>query len=311
MNAFSKRLNIKSNKNKLVTLATCVAGVILLLFQPIFAQVTNPQSEAAGLTGTVPAPPPTQAATISFPVNGQVFTDVPINVTGVCKTDLTVKLFKNDIFSGSDVCVNNSYTITIDLFSGENELVAIVFDDLDQQGPDSNHVFIEYDDDFGTDAAFQRVNITSNFAKRGANPHQQLDWPFIITGGQQPYAIKVDWGDGVEDLSTLELSGDFIVSHIYDESGVYRVIIKVTDGRDQSSFLQVVSIVNGPLGEIIQDEGLEGLAPAGRVIYRWITWPLFLLLTLIFSTFWIGRRYEINRLKKQFAEHKIVFSKDK
>lgn len=289
--------------------AVILGSVFLLASTPVEAQ--NPQSEAAGLTGTVPTEPPTQAATITIPTTGQTFTGVPIDVSGVCPGDLLVKLFKNDIFSGSDQCSNGTYTISTDLFSGTNELVAIVFDSLDQQGPESNRVTVTYNDDFGTDADFQRVQITSNFARRGANPGETLIWPITITGGLAPYALKVDWGDGIEDLSTQELSGDLNISHVYDSSGIYRVVIKVTDGRDQSAFLQVVAIANGPLSSTIGDDGTDGAAPAGRVVYRWITWPLFFLFIALVSTFWIGRRYEVNRLKKQFAAHKIVFTKGK
>jgi len=233
-------------------------------------------------------------------------------VVGVCPDDLLVKLFKNDVFTGSDQCANGNWSITIDLFSGINELVAIVFDDLDQEGPPSNKVTVEYDDDFGTDAEFKKVNLTTNFAKRGSDPNDNLIWPVIITGGISPYAIKVDWGDGLEDLLTRDVAGEFNISHIYEESGVYRVIIKITDSRDQSSFIQLVAIVNGPLGEIIEGgQDITGAASAGRIIEKWITWPLFVLMLLIIVAFWLGRRYEIRNLKQKFAKHQIVFSRDK
>ncbi len=59
-------------------------------------------------------------------------------MSGICPGDLLVKIFKNNVFAGSVQCKNGSYSIVIDLFSGQNELVARVYDALDQPGPDSN-----------------------------------------------------------------------------------------------------------------------------------------------------------------------------
>lgn len=173
-----------------------ISGIIVLLAtvfftSPIFAQSSqNPQSGSAGLTGTVPTDPPTQGATITFPTNGQVFTDSQIDVTGVCPQGLLVKLFKNEVFAGSVICDDGSFTITIDLFSGDNELVARVFDELDQPGPDSNRPLVTFDDSV-PDGALDRVTLTTNFAKRGANPGEKLLWPITVTGGTGPYAISV------------------------------------------------------------------------------------------------------------------------
>lgn len=291
---------------------TILSVIILTLSMSLFwlpianAQVTNPQSGTTGLNGVVPAVPPQNPAVISLPTNGQVFEDVPVTVTGICPEgdDLLIRLFKNDVFAGSDLCDNGSFTILIDLFSGTNELVAIVYDALDQAGPESNRVTIEYDDDFGIEGDENRVTITSNFAKRGTDPGDPLIWPVVISGGLAPYALKIDWGDGIEDLISREVAGEFEIDHIYEEAGVYRIIIKITDARNQSSFLQLVGIVNGPLNEAIVGASDDSAAPAGRIIYRWILWPLFLMLVLILITFWLGRRYETKRMQKLIQQQR-------
>ncbi len=205
----------------------------------------GPKSGSVGLEGTISSPPPSRAATITTPVNGRTFTSTPVTVNGLCPEGVMVKLYSNNIFVGSVRCTNSSYSLQIDLFSGTNDLVARVFDDLDQAGPDSNIVRVTF-----TDAQFSaignRLTLTSNYAKVGANPGQKLSWPIIISGGVGPYAISVDWGDGKPiTLKSLLFAGNFTVEHIYDAAGIYRVVIKVTDSNGVTGFLQLVGVANG------------------------------------------------------------------
>lgn len=270
---------------------------------------TNPQSGSAGLTGTVPRDPPTQGATITFPSSGQVFQDSQIDVTGVCPQGLLVKLFKNEVFAGSTTCDDGSFTITIDLFSGDNELVARVFDELDQPGPDSNRPIVTFDN-ASLDAAVDRVTLTTNFAKRGANPGATLTWPMTITGGTGPYAVSINWGDGNEDLISLEFAGEFIPEHVYDTAGTYRITVRATDANGTTSFLQLVGVANGAVQDVPAATG-EGedsatIAPTSGTSLQFVVWPLYVMLFLIISTFWLGRRYEIKKLKKKLASHQSL-----
>src|SRR5947208_1368384 len=128
---------MKTNKR----LIGVVLGLIAIVAMPrsVFAQSSppqNPQSGSVGLQGQISAPPPSVGATISIPRDGQSFTTLPVTVSGICPKDLLVKLFKNNVFGGSVQCKNGSYSLLIDLFSGQNELVARVYDSLDQAGPD-------------------------------------------------------------------------------------------------------------------------------------------------------------------------------
>lgn len=297
-------------RQKQSILALLVTILVVLLMFPFGgsaqAQVTNPQTGSIGLEGTIPADPPTTGATISFPTNGQVFRDIPIEVTGICPDGLLVKIFKNGIFAGAVPCTNGSFELQIDLFSGQNELIARVFDSLDQPGPDSNIVTVNYDNtppDDGTD----QLIITSNFALRGANAGTILKWPLALAGGVRPYAISVDWGDGETSQLALDLAGNFNIEHTYFEPGVYVVIIKATDSRGKTAFLQVVAVANGPSG---QDNAATGTGTGlTSNISRNVViplWPIYLMFFFIISTFWLGRRYELRRIKNAVRTGKAV-----
>lgn len=261
------------------------------------------ESGSVGIEGTIPANPPTTGATITLPTNGQVFRELPVTVRGLCPDDLLVKLFKNNVFAGSVQCVGGSYSIIIDLFSGQNDLVARVYDALDQAGPDSNTVTVSYADTANIPGV--RVSLTSNYAKRGANPGENLEWPIIMSGGTGPYAISVDWGDAkTPDLISQSFPGTFNIKHIYDSPGVYNIVIKATDKNGGTAFLQLVGVANGPLSQTSAEQN----GGSGTQIRTKILWqPAAISIPLIMSTFWLGKRYELYTLRKRIEQGKRPF----
>lgn len=261
----------------------------------------NPQSGAVGLEGTVPSPPPTQAATIATPGNGASFKSTPITVSGLCKTGLLVKIFSNNIFVGSASCKGGSYSLQVDLFSGRNDLVARVYDTLDQAGPDSNVVSVTFADTqfvaFGT-----HVSLSSIFAQLGADPGKELVWPIILSGGVGPYALSVDWGDGsAPSLQSESFPGNINIKHTYKSAGVYKVIVKATDANGTVAFLQLVGVGNGKVSQsaITGSSSGGGGSNIATTKTNIIWWPMLLLMPLIFSSFWLGRRHELFSIRKQ------------
>jgi hypothetical protein len=303
---------IADMKKMVLTISFIVAALFLVLgAQSASAQSSDPvQSGSAGLTGSISAPPPSQGATISFPTSGSNISEIPIAITGICPDGLLVKVFKNNVFAGSVQCEGGNFSLQTDLFVGVNELVARVFDDLDQPGPDSNIVTVTFQDN--ATGAPARVSLTSNFAKRGANPGQTLTWPIILSGGTGPYAFSVDWGDSKEaDLFTEPFPGTIDLSHQYDEPGVYNIVIKVVDTNGVTAFLQLVGVANGPLsqendaGIDLNEDGSIGFTTTKREI---VWWPATLLVPFIISTFWLGKRYMLRVMKKRIENGEHPFA---
>ena len=293
--------------NKGIILLALFAIAVLGVTTSALAQYTFPttrQSEGnVGLQGAVPANPPTQAATIVSPANGAVFRELPVTVSGWCPTDLLVKVFKNNVFSGSVMCVGNSYSIQIDLFSARNDLVARVYDAFDQAGPDSNTVTITFDDSAARPNIMARVSLTSNYARRGANPGSLLTWPLVISGGEAPYAVSVDWNDATTaDVYTVTTPGEFDIKHQYDAAGVYRLLVKASDKNGAVAYLQLVAIGNGEVAQAVAG-ATESKTTAGKTVIMWQ--PAAIAIPLIVSTFWLGKKYEIIRVKRrlQRGEH--------
>ncbi len=283
-----------------VSAAAVVLGLSLASVPAVLAQqpAPGPSDGAVGVEGRITSPPPTQAATIVSPANGQSFNSIPVTVAGSCPGNSLVKIFSNNIFVGSTTCANGSYSLQISLFSGRNELIAKVFDALDQAGPDSATIVINFSDPqfaaFGT-----QVLLTSQFARRAANYDSTLEWPIILSSGVGPYALSVDWGDGSAlELKSQPFAGVINLRHTYRSPGVYRVIFRVVDANGSSSFLQVIAIANGEGGT---DRSNDKNATKETVITKTdIMWqPAVGLLMLTPISFWLGRRYELAALRKR------------
>ena len=282
----------------IASFAVVLSAVMLFSAPSSVLAVDNPKSGSTGLTGQIGSAPPKTGPTITSPTNGQTFTATPVTVSGLCTTGLLVKVFSNNVFMGSVVCANGSYSIKIDLFSGQNDLLARQYDALDQASPDSNIVRITFNDQQFNSVGSTLMYLTSDYARRGANPGETLLWPIIIVGGTGPYAISVDWGDGKPtDLLSQSFAGSFNISHVYDSAGVYNIIIKATDKNGLTAYLQVVGVANGAITSSSNStDNKQSILTVTKVIWA----PAAMLLPLILVAFWLGRKYELSSLRKHF-----------
>ena len=270
------------------------------------AQFENPQTGGIGLQGQISAPAPTSSPTISTPTSGQVLTSIPQEVRGLCSNGLLVKLFKNNVFSGSAICQNGSYSILIDLFSGANELVARHYDDLDQAGPDSNLVSVVFNDSSRRTGITERIIMTSAFARKGTNPGQELVWPLTISGGKAPYAISVDWGEGgINDVYVIASPGEFKIKHTYKQAGIYRVLIKATDSEGNIGFLQITVVVNGETSLDQSNNASNGNVCVDTKDYLWQS--LVIIIPLMLLSFYLGKNYSVSRIKQKLSRGEHPF----
>ncbi len=277
-------------------------GMSLLAFTGVAgaaSPVENPQAGSVGIEGKIPSNPPTQAPTITTPSSGQSFTSTPVTVAGLCPKNLLIKVFANNVFVGSVQCATGSYTLQIDLFAGQNDLVARAYDAFDQAGPDSNIVKVTFHDTQFNPFNASLLSLTSSYAQRGSNPGQLLTWPIILTGGTGPYAISVDWGDNkAPDLISRQFPGTIDLKHIYTSAGVYKVIIKATDKDGLTAYLQLVAIANGAITSNAPGDAEQ----KQQVITRVLWLPAAASVILIFVAFWLGRRYELAALRKRLEQ---------
>lgn len=282
-----------------------LAGVLLLgiSYSTDAAQpVVNPQSGSIGLTGRVPGPPPSTSATILSPSNGSHTSTIPITISGACTAGDFVNIFKNNVFGGAAVCQGDgTFSLLVDLFDGSNSLVAKLADALGQYGPDSSVVTVFYDApslSIPGGAVGRQLFIESTSTTAGVSPGVSLTRNATIVGGNGPYAVSWDWGDDATSLSTQLSEGQISASHVYEQPGTYRVILRVTDSLGNSAFLQMVTVVNGPVESFGTTNG-NGLSSIPGALIA--AWPLYILAGFMVLFFFIGERIEIRKLRHQNA----------
>jgi hypothetical protein len=281
-----------------------VLVVASLAFPSKLTALTQQDSGAVGVEGTVPSSPPTKAATISVPSNGQTFTNLPITVSGLCTKGLLVEIFKNEVFAGSTQCSNGSYSLQIDLFDGRNDLIARLYDSLNQTSPDSNTVSVTLRSNSASSSS--RVSLITSFAKRGATPGDPLSWPLTLSGGSSPYALTIDWGDkSAPDLLSRAAAGDFTIEHTYLQSGLYNVTIKATDVNGSVAFLQVVGVGNGPIQQTTASTKNGGSGGQGQTKILW--WPFLLTIGLLVIAFWAGQQHQLEAIRDRLRRGERPF----
>jgi hypothetical protein len=268
--------------------------------------IPGPQTNTYGLEATKTQPPPTTPPTISTPGSGGSYSTSPITVSGVCKDGLLVQIYNNGTFVGAVDCKGGSFTIQVSLYTGQNDLTAIQYDDLDQASPISNMVSVTFNNGTAASSFGSPMTLTSNYGRRAANPNAVLSWPLILSGGTGPYAFSIDWGDGTSpQLKSQALSGAIDINHTYKQSGLYHVTIKVTDVNGQTAFLQLVAIANGtPKATAADNSDKNSTVYVNKIL--WV--PLGVLLALVPLTYWLGRRSMVvslhRKLEKDMANYK-------
>lgn len=275
-------------------LLVIVVGVVLTIGS-VYALSPGPASGSVGLTGQVPGPPPSVPATIASPTNGQQFTTTPITVTGTCPTQTVVEIYTNNIFAGSTACSSvGTYSIKVDLLIGNNTLVAKDYDALNQAGPDSNTINVNYNVLGPQPASLLPLSLSgaqlllnTDAVYRGTFPGQALNVPISIIGGNPPYAINVEWGDNQNSVLPRSNNTTFNVSHTYNKPGTYQISIQASDADGRQAFLTVAAIVNGQPGAA--STIIAANASKNELL---LLWPLYASAATAVISFWLGERRE-------------------
>jgi len=288
-------------------LPVIIGSCLLALF--VFVRPTSaiealptpePKPGSYGLEATKTQPAPTSGATITTPGNGASFSTSPVAVNGICPNDLLVQVYNNNVMVGAVMCTNGSFSVQVSLFAGTNELTAIVYDTLDQPGPVSNVVTVNYTNtNFAAFGAL--ITLTSSYGRRSAPAGAELGWPLQLSGGTGPYAFSLDWGDGTAtELKSQSLAGLVTIAHTYKRAGIYQANIKVTDANGVSAFLQVIAVSNGKVDSA--DDPANTAGNTNKVQVLWV--PAVAALVLLLPAFWLGRRSQIVSIRNKMLKER-------
>ncbi len=305
-----KLLPHKHTSHGALLLIVLAVGVMLVFAtRSIVATALTLSSQGdINLNGKVPGPPPSQPAVITQPTDGQIFSSIPIDVTGTCPAGNNyVELYDNNILMGKTPCSNQAFAFKTDLIIGLNHLVAKVIDNLDQYGPDSPTVTVTYSPPqppkgtipgpSGTPIPANQLLVTAESQYYGTYQGSSFKLTIKITGGVPPYAINVDWGDHQHDVISRSAEGSFDLTHIYHHGDVFYIQLNASDSAGNKAFNQTAVYVSGPRPP--KPSEIVSQYPILAVI-----WPLYVSSLGAVGTFWLGEKYGENRILSRFRRRK-------
>lgn len=309
--SYSGRLRPHEHTSYLpLSLLVLFAGVVLAGFTAsTLAASPPPEANSVSLTGTLPEAPPAVAATIDSPANQQHFSTSPVAISGTCPTGTIVEVFKNDIFAGSSPCDDQgSYSFKIDLLYGKNDLIARVYDALNQAGPDSNTVTVYYDVLPVQTEPLELLNLdnrqfllNTDAVYRGVFPNHPLNIHISILGGTPPFAVNVLWGDLSNSVISRADNEAFNAEHTYTKPGVFEVSIQASDNKQRAAFLQIAVIVNGQPATVSL---ASTTTPKATLTTRLLVlWPLYAMAATVVVSFWMGEQREKRILRATATVH--------
>lgn len=262
----------------------------LLLMVGVFLSVMTVQvrAEDVAVNAVVNGDPPTIPAVILSPEQDDRFTNPTVPVSGTCDPYFFIKIFRNNVFAGAGECsADGEFTVTIELFSGRNDLVARSFSVSENEGPPSNTVTVYYDAPVTPDSG--PFYLTTEYFLRAGYSGQPIIWDLEIHGGSGPFTVNVDWGDGNSDTIKDLSSRNFRLTHDYgaprDKREHYVVRVIVYDATGKRTSLQLVAIMNDPA--IIAAIFAEPSNPGSNLGLLWLA---FVVVTLMGICFWLGER---------------------
>ena len=130
--------------------------------------------------------------------------------------------------------------------------------------------------------------IIANCIQRSIFSGDMMTLPIRIAGGIAPYALSIDWGDGLTELKSVVYNDYHNYQHTYKTSGIINVSINTTDAHGNTSFLQTVVQVNGsaPAGAGVSTIG--NITAGLGSIWTEAPVPLYWAAVMLVLGFWVG-----------------------
>lgn len=231
----------------------------LLIFTTLMVLMTNHYVSAITsngtieLGGTVKGKPPEVAAIISQPTDQKHFTTSQLTISGSCLQDKYVEVYRNKVFAGMTLCDSEgNFVITLSLVPGKNNIIVKTRDALGQYGPDSKQHTIFYDAPAQVLSSNRTpLVIYTDPTEYQTGLKQEFLLKYTLIGGQPPYAVSINWGDGGPDtLVSHRVATDYSATHIFAKAGNLTLRLNVIDADGTTSSTQTIVIVSPTIGAV-------------------------------------------------------------
>ncbi len=305
---------------------------LLLLFAAVVLfVVTQKVAEAAsgniGVSGVVLGVPPQNPPTIESPSDKFKTDKNEVKVSGQCTPGLVVEVYRSGTLAGTDICApDGSFEITIILDRGKNTIVARMKDWADQYSPDSGTISVYYvpraaSGTTGAGGGKPASNTRTGSGltvrvlppSRSVQENNKFTFKYRISGGSAPYAVSIDWDNNQNNsLQSIKKSGESSLDYTFLEPGIYQVIIRVQDSKNNQAMFQTAILVTSkkittPVLQIRSDvcDGPENdLLTCALVSAVNRSWPALIIAGLMTISFWAGERLILVRQRRLVAHGK-------
>lgn len=266
--------------------AIIFVGVLMgdaYFFRAVFAA----EESSTEISAKIPFQPPPDAPKIVIPTNGQQLTGSPIIVSGTCRSDLTVVIYRNNIIAGSTLCVSNKFVLQIDLVLGANVLSAIQYNQAQKPSPHSEKVTVYLNQASSAVPVGEKLLIIADSSHKKANINEEISWKIEILGGTKPYSVVWDWGDGKIDKFSTDGRKKITRTHKYSKEKNYKVVIRAIDRNNNQAYIELSAIILSD-----KDSLLQRIVPADNKGVIELAWIVYFGVFLFAFTFWLGERFE-------------------
>lgn len=233
----------------LVTTGLVIVAVLAFMVSPVKAVDYN-------VTATVPYDPPSIATSIHPTFNNLTVNNNQLVITGTCQVlnpAAIVSLWRQGSSIGSTICgAGGTFSIQVTLLEGANTLTPRTSNLNNLYGPDgavititlntpvvqppqnSNNTSSDTNSNPASSSPTAQTTI-SNLVISAKEPFNllntdnQVSVEIIVDGGNAPYVIRLNWGDGTSETKEVSASGTYVFTHTYDKEAVYQVKASVTD----------------------------------------------------------------------------------
>lgn len=130
--------------------------------------------------------------------------------------------------------------------------------------------------------------IIANCIKRSVFTGDTITLPIRVTGGTPPYALSIDWGDGLTELKTVLDTDYHNYQHTYKTAGIIGVSLKTTDAKGTTSFLQTIVQVNGTATSGTTTSTFSNIATGLSTVWTEAPVPLYVAAVTLVLGFWVG-----------------------
>lgn len=130
--------------------------------------------------------------------------------------------------------------------------------------------------------------IIANCIKRSVFTGDTVTVPIRVTGGAPPYALSINWGDGITELETVLDTNYHNYQHTYKTAGIIGVSLKTTDAKGITSFLQTVVQVNGQATPGTTTSTFTNITAGLGSVWTEAPVPLYVAAVTLVLGFWVG-----------------------